>query len=81
MLVANGKLYTLSHHAEQRRKERGIPLRWIKQVMEAPEQTATDWRDNDTYFSFLKSKSGRIYPLKVIVDENRATIVTVMFTG
>ena len=81
MLVANNKIYRLSFHAQQRLSERGIPLRWLKQVMEQPDSVSYDWRDNSTYFAFLKSNTGRIYPIKVVVDDENATIVTVMFTG
>ena len=77
--------FRLSRHAEWEMTRRGIPLAQVQAVMDQPEQRLVD--DSATgrwiYQSRLRSEDGKMYLLRVVVDEDEQppAIITVYRTS
>ena len=79
-IIADGKTYILSTHAQRRMKERKISKNWIIQTIERATRIHEDMDGNDLYYYIVTSRGGRRHALEVVVDEPNRVIVTVMFT-
>src|ERR1019366_1232725 len=77
--------FRLSGHAEWEMTRRGIPLAQVQAVMDQPEQRLVD--DSATgrwiYQSRLRTEDGKMYLLRVVVDEDEQppAIITVYRTS
>jgi hypothetical protein len=78
-ITASDRLYTYSDHAMEKADERGIPKEWIIETLEKSEYILEDSRGNTLYHYTIKTGGG-VYPIKVVVDEETQTIVTMMLT-
>ena len=64
--------FRLSSHAEWEMNRRGIPLALVKAVMDHPEQRIVDESCTGRWIhqSRLRSEDGKMYLLRVVVDED-----------
>ena len=69
--------FALSHHAEQEIKRRGIPMEMIRQTMESPEQILPERGGTKAYQSTFDFGSGKMYLVRVIVNDNTTPPVVV----
>ena len=70
--------YVLSSHASQSLLERGISVAEVDEVLRNPQQVVDNWSGGHCYQSKLSGPGGRIYLLRVIVNDtvNPARVVT-----
>ena len=75
--------YRLSQHAREEAARRQIPLTLIDVVMQNPQQIVPAYGGAHAYQSQLNFGAGKIYLLRVIVDDtvNPAQVVTVYRTS
>jgi len=71
--------FRLSRHAEWEMTRRGIPLALVQVVIDHPEQRQVDESRPDRWIhqSRLRFEDGKIYLLRVVVDENEEPPVIV----
>jgi hypothetical protein len=64
--------FRVSHHAEWEMTRRGIPLSLVQSVMEQPEQRLEDSSRAGRWIrqSRLRLEDGKMYLLRVVVDED-----------
>jgi hypothetical protein len=73
----------LSEHAEEEMARRGIPLEMVQQVLAGPQQVADDPSGCKVYQSQVEFGTGKLYLLRVFVNEtaNPSVVVTVYRTS
>ena len=75
--------FSISRHAQEEMLRRGIPLDFVDDVLENPQQIVSANNDNSAYQSQIDFGGGHIFLLRVIVDESRVPplVVTVYRTS
>jgi len=73
--------FVLSKHAEEEIKRRGIPLEFLKQVLENPEQIILEKNGAKAYQSKITfEEGGKIYLIRAIVsDETQPSVVITVY--
>jgi hypothetical protein len=69
--------FKISHHAEDEINRRRIPFNLVESVLENPQQVVEEYGDKKAYQSKIDFGDGKIYLLRVIVDENVKPMVVV----
>jgi hypothetical protein len=74
---------TISAHARQEMRRRGIPSRLVRDVLERPGQVVPEREHKKAYQSQVEFAGGRMYLVRVIVDDtiDPAVVVTVYRTS
>jgi hypothetical protein len=62
-------IFKPSRHAKEEMERRGIPLAWLESVLENPQQIVPEYREKKAYQSQIDFGGGKIYLLRVIVDD------------
>ena len=75
--------FRLTRHAEEEMVRRGIPPALLDAVLERPEQVVAAYGEKKAYQSKLDFGGGKMFLLRVIVDERQdpATVITVYRTS
>jgi Domain of unknown function (DUF4258) len=75
--------FRLSKHAEQELKRRNIPPTVLDEVLQRPEQVVVQPGSEKVYQSLIDFGAGKIYLVRVIVDDtvSPASVVTVYRTS
>lgn len=67
--------FRLSRHAQEQLVERGISLELLKSVMATPQQIISDARRGVVYQSKFIGRNGKIYLLRVFIDNSGEPVV------
>lgn len=75
--------YKISRHAEEEIKRRKIPREFVDSVLEKPQQIIDEYGNKKAYQSQIDFGQGKIYLLRVIVNESvdPKVVVTVYRTN
>jgi len=75
--------FRLSRHAQEEAERRGIPLPMIDAVLQQPQQVVPERGGRKSYQSQLDFGGGRVFLLRVIVDDSvdPAVVITVYRTS
>ena len=75
--------YKLSRHAEEEMKRRGIAMEFVDAVLNKPQQIVEEYGSKKSYQSQIDFGNGKIYLLRVVVDDTvrPKVVVTVYRTG
>ncbi len=75
--------FRISRHAHEEMMRRDIPLDFVEAVLQNPEQVVPANNDNVTYQSQFDFGGGRLFLVRVVVDESRVppVVVTVYRTS
>ncbi len=75
--------FKFTKHAEEEMKRRKIPREFIESVLDSPQQIVEEYGGKKAYQSKINFGSGKIYLLRVIVDDSREppTVITVYRTS
>jgi hypothetical protein len=75
--------FKISLHAENEMRRRRIPRNFVDSVLNGPQQIVDEYGDKKAYQSQIDFGRGKIYLLRVIVNEadNPKVVVTVYKTG
>jgi hypothetical protein len=75
--------FTVSAHAHEEMRRRGIPLDFVRHVVEGPSQILPERGGKVAYQSKLDFEDGKMYLVGVIVDDSvdPAVVVTVYRTS
>ncbi|MBI5286516.1 MAG: DUF4258 domain-containing protein [Deltaproteobacteria bacterium] len=75
--------FKISKHAEEEMKRRQIPDTLVKSVLENPQQVVEEYGNKKAYQSQIDFGEGKIYLLRVIVNDtvNPAVVVTIYKTS
>lgn len=70
--------FKLTNHAKQEMERRNIPLPILEGVLEQPQQIVNEYGGKKAYQSKIDFGGGKIYLLRVIVDDtiDPATVIT-----
>ncbi len=72
--------FVLSKHAEEEIKRRDIPLEFLEQVLENPEQIILEKNGAKAYQSKVTFEGGKIYLIRAIVsDETQPSVVITVY--
>jgi hypothetical protein len=75
--------FILSRHARKEIERRGIPLALVEAVLEDPQEIVSERGGKRAYQSQLDFGSGKVFLLRVIVDDTAdpPTVITVYRTS
>ncbi len=75
--------FKLSRHAQEEMDRRRIPLAWLESVLENPQQIISEYQREKVYQSQIDFGRGKIYLLRVIVDDQAVPpmVITVYRTS
>ncbi len=75
--------FKFTRHAEEEMERRNIPRKFIESVLVSPQQILDEYGGKKAYQSKIDFGSGKIYLLRVIVDDSREppTVITVYRTS
>jgi hypothetical protein len=69
--------FRLSRHVKEEMERRGIPLAFVESVLHDPQQTVTERGGKKAYQSKLDFGEGKIFLLRVIVDDSIDPVVVI----
>lgn len=75
--------FKISRHAEEEIRHRNIPKDLLAPILETPQQTVEEYGNKKAYQSQIDFGEGKIYLIRVIVDDiaNPKVVVTVYKTS
>ncbi|MBI5299642.1 MAG: DUF4258 domain-containing protein [Deltaproteobacteria bacterium] len=75
--------FKLTNHVKQEMERRGIPQPLLENVLEQPQQIVNEYGGKKTYQSKIDFGGGKIYLLRVVVDDtiNPTVVITAYRTS